>query len=74
VLAEFACVVDAVQCGFCTSGMILSAKALLEEDSEADEEEIKRGLSGVLCRYGSYKKIIEAVQEAGEKMKGKGIR
>jgi len=64
----------AVQCGFCTSGMILSAKALLEEDSGAGEEEIKRGLSGVLCRCGSYKKIIEAVQEAGEKMKEKGRR
>jgi carbon-monoxide dehydrogenase small subunit len=60
----------AMQCGFCSSGMILSAKALLEEDYGVGEEEIKRGLSGVLCRCGSYKKIVEAVKAAGEEMGG----
>jgi len=58
----------AVQCGFCTSGMILSAKAMLDEDPKVGEEEIKRGLAGVLCRCGTYKKVIEAVRAAGEEM------
>ena len=61
----------AVQCGFCTPAMVMSGKALLDRDPGAGEEEIKRALSGVLCRCGSYKKIVEAVKAAGEKMGGK---
>jgi aerobic carbon-monoxide dehydrogenase small subunit len=61
----------AVQCGFCTPAMILSGKALLDRNPGAGEEEIKQALSGVLCRCGSYKKIVEAVQAAGERMGGK---
>ena len=61
----------AVQCGFCTPAMVLSGKALLDRDPGAGEDAIKRALSGVLCRCGSYKKIVEAVQAAGEKMGGK---
>ena len=57
----------AVQCGFCSPAMILSAKALLDRNPAPGEEEIKEALSGVLCRCGSYKKIIEAVRAAGEK-------
>ncbi len=60
----------AVQCGFCTPAMIMSSKALLDRNPAAGEEEIKRALSGVLCRCGSYKKIVEAVQAAGEKIGG----
>jgi len=56
----------AVQCGFCTPAMILSAKALLEKNPKAGEERIKKALSGVLCRCGNYKKIIEAVRTASE--------
>ena len=52
----------AVQCGFCTPGMILTAKALLDQNPEPAEEKIKQALSGVLCRCGSHQKIIEAVQ------------
>ena len=52
----------AVQCGFCTPGMIMAAKALLIENSSPSEDEIKRGLSGNLCRCTGYKKIIEAVK------------
>ncbi|MEI7672831.1 MAG: (2Fe-2S)-binding protein [Deltaproteobacteria bacterium] len=52
----------AVQCGFCSPAMILSAKALLEENPRPVEAEIKKALSGVLCRCASYKKIIAAVQ------------
>jgi carbon-monoxide dehydrogenase small subunit len=57
----------AVQCGFCSPAMILSAKSLLDRNPAPGEEEIKEALSGVLCRCGSYKKIIEAVRAAGEK-------
>ena len=51
----------AVQCGFCTPAMILSAKALLDKNPGAGVEKVKEALSGVLCRCGSYTKIIEAV-------------
>jgi carbon-monoxide dehydrogenase small subunit len=60
---------NAMQCGFCTPAMILSAKALLDKNPGADAGEIRRALSGVLCRCGSYKKIIEAVSAAGDKMR-----
>ena len=56
----------AVQCGFCTSAMILSAKALLDKNPDAGEEEIKQALSGIICRCGNYKKIIEAVRTASD--------
>jgi carbon-monoxide dehydrogenase small subunit len=58
----------AIQCGFCTPGMVLSAKSLLDKKPGANEAEVKRALSGVLCRCGSYKKIIEATLAAGGKM------
>jgi carbon-monoxide dehydrogenase small subunit len=51
----------AIQCGFCTPGMILSTKALLDKNPNPSEEEIKEGLSGVLCRCTGYQQIIEAV-------------
>lgn len=59
----------AVQCGFCSPAMILSAKALLDENPRPAEGEIKKALSGVLCRCASYKKIIAAVQAATSKEK-----
>ncbi len=61
----------AVQCGFCTPAMILSAKALLDTNPKPSEAEIKKALSGVLCRCGSYKKIIAAVQAAGDHKEGR---
>ncbi len=54
----------AVQCGFCTPGMILTAKALLEENPRATEDEIRHSLHGNLCRCTGYVKIIEAIQAA----------
>jgi len=60
----------AVQCGFCSPGMILSAKALLDENPRPSEEEIRTALSGVLCRCGSYRKIVSAVKAAASAMGG----
>lgn len=57
----------AVQCGYCTPGMILAAKALLEGNPHPTEAEVKEALSGNLCRCTGYVKIIEAVLAAAEK-------
>ena len=59
----------AIQCGFCAPGMILTAKALLDAVPEPTEEEIRRALSGNICRCTGYAKIVEAVKaaSAGEK-------
>ena len=51
----------AVQCGFCTPGMMVSARALLDKKPNANRDEIKRGLEGNICRCTGYKKIIDAV-------------
>jgi carbon-monoxide dehydrogenase small subunit len=59
----------AVQCGFCTPGMLMSAKALLDENPDPTEEEIRTQLSGNLCRCTGYVRIIKAVQKAAESMK-----
>ncbi|EKY28814.1 (2Fe-2S)-binding protein [Clostridium celatum] len=63
--------VGAVQCGYCTPGMILSAKALLDKNPNANEEEIKVALSGNLCRCTGYKKIIQAILLAESKLNNK---
>jgi aerobic carbon-monoxide dehydrogenase small subunit len=52
----------AIQCGFCTPGMVLSSKALLDENPHPDEQDIRKALSGNLCRCTGYQKIVEAVQ------------
>jgi aerobic carbon-monoxide dehydrogenase small subunit len=52
----------AVQCGFCTPGMILSAKAALDENPSLSEQEIREAISGNLCRCTGYEKIVEAIQ------------
>jgi carbon-monoxide dehydrogenase small subunit len=53
----------AVQCGFCTSGMLLSALALLRKNPNPTAEEIRRGISGNLCRCTGYMKIVKAIQD-----------
>ena len=53
----------AIQCGFCTSGMILSAKELLDRTPHPQEPEIRRAISGNLCRCTGYQKIIEAIKD-----------
>ncbi|MDQ7782366.1 MAG: (2Fe-2S)-binding protein [Desulfomonilaceae bacterium] len=60
----------AIQCGFCTPGMILSAKALLDENPKPSELEIRTAISGNLCRCTGYQKIVEAVQEAATVIDG----
>jgi aerobic-type carbon monoxide dehydrogenase small subunit (CoxS/CutS family) len=64
----------AVQCGYCTPGMIMGAKALLDENPSPTEEDVKEGLRGNLCRCTGYVKIVEAVLAAGSKMQGKDSR
>ena len=56
----------ALQCGYCTPGMILSAKGLLNENPNPNTREIKEGLAGNLCRCTGYKKILEAVSDAAK--------
>jgi carbon-monoxide dehydrogenase small subunit len=53
----------AIQCGFCTAGMIVSAKAILDQNQRPSSDEIREAISGNLCRCTGYKKIIEAVQD-----------
>lgn len=62
----------AVQCGFCTPGMVLSSKNLLDHQPQPSEEAIKQALSGHLCRCTGYVQILEAVRDAAEKMKRAG--
>jgi carbon-monoxide dehydrogenase small subunit len=56
----------AIQCGFCSPAMILTSKALLEENPHPTEEEVRRAISGVVCRCTGYAKIVEAVLAAAE--------
>ncbi len=60
-----------LQCGYCTPGMIMSAKAFLTHHPNPSEEEIRWGISGNLCRCTGYVKIVEAIQYAAEKMQAK---
>jgi aerobic-type carbon monoxide dehydrogenase small subunit (CoxS/CutS family) len=61
---------DALQCGFCTSGMILKAYSLLLKTPLPTQEEIIQGMDGNLCRCGSYLRVIKAIQAAAKEMKG----
>lgn len=60
----------ALQCGYCTPGMIMTAKVLLKNNPHPTEEEIKEGISGNLCRCTGYKKIIEAIQSVADQEGG----
>jgi carbon-monoxide dehydrogenase small subunit len=57
----------AVQCGFCTPGMVLSGKALLDENPKPSDDEIRNGIAGNLCRCTGYLQIIQAIKAASEK-------
>ncbi len=56
----------AIQCGFCTSGMLLSAKTLLDKNPKPDELEIRTAISGNLCRCTGYQKIVESIKDVSE--------
>lgn len=60
----------AVQCGYCTSGMILSAKALLDENPTPKEEEVKKAIAGNLCRCTGYIRIVKAILNVAERLGG----
>lgn len=61
---------DALMCGFCTPGFVMAAEALLRAHPAPTREQIRAGVSGNLCRCGTYPKVFEAVQQAAEKMRG----
>ena len=58
----------AIQCGFCTPGMVVSAKALLDNHPQPSRLEIREGISGNLCRCTGYTKIVEAIEDASRKL------
>lgn len=62
----------AIQCGFCTPGMVIAAVGLLKENPDPTREEIHAGLSGNICRCTGYEKIIDAVEDAAAKLRGGG--
>jgi carbon-monoxide dehydrogenase small subunit len=62
----------ALQCGYCTPGMILAGKALLDENPNPTEEQVKKGIEGNLCRCTGYTKIIEAILAAGQRISAGG--
>ncbi len=62
--------VDAMQCGYCTAGMIMSAFALLRKTPNPTDAEIIRGMNGNICRCGTYPRIVTAIREAARKIEG----
>ena len=63
-----------LQCGFCTPGMIVRAHRLLQENPNPDEEEIRMGIAGNLCRCTGYQNIVKAIQHAAAKLRGEEFR
>jgi carbon-monoxide dehydrogenase small subunit/xanthine dehydrogenase YagT iron-sulfur-binding subunit len=64
---------DALQCGFCTPGMVMSCAALLERNPDPNVNDVKLATSGNLCRCGTYPKIFDATLEAAQTQKSAGI-
>jgi len=65
---------DALQCGFCTPGMILNAYSLLNENPQPTRAEIVQSMNNNLCRCGAHTRIIQAIQSAGKEMKGVRVK
>jgi aerobic-type carbon monoxide dehydrogenase small subunit (CoxS/CutS family) len=65
---------DAMQCGYCTPGMILSSVSVLQKNPHPDEAEIRHGLQGNICRCGTYPRIVAAVRMAAHAMSAKNAR
>ena len=70
VLQDSFCELHALQCGFCTSGMLMAAHALLTRDPDPSEEKIREAIGGNLCRCTGYKQIVEAIALAARRLKG----
>lgn len=64
---------DALMCGYCTPGFVMAATAMLEANPNPSPEQIRLGVSGNVCRCGTYPKVFEAVQSAAEKMRARGV-
>jgi len=64
----------AAQCGYCTPGILMTAKALLEKEPEPSRERIKEAISGNLCRCTGYQQIFEAIEDAAKRMRDEGSR
>ena len=64
----------AAQCGYCTPGILMTAKALLEREKSPSRERIKEAISGNLCRCTGYQQIFEAIEEAARRMQDEGTR
>jgi aerobic-type carbon monoxide dehydrogenase small subunit (CoxS/CutS family) len=63
---------DALQCGYCTSGMIMAGVALLKRNPDPGEAEIARAMQGNICRCGAYSRIVKAVRSAAKSARGEG--
>ena len=63
---------NGIQCGICTPGMVITAKALLDENPDPDEDDVRNALSGNLCRCGNYRRITECVLAASKMMRDGG--
>ena len=61
-----------MQCGYCAGGLVIAAKALLDQNPEPTEDEIKEAISGNLCRCAGYGPVVAAVQVAAEKLRSQG--
>jgi carbon-monoxide dehydrogenase small subunit len=64
----------AAQCGYCTPGILMTAKALLEKEPQPSRERIKEAISGNLCRCTGYQQIFEAIEDAAKRMSDEGSR
>ena len=64
---------NALQCGFCIPGFIMSAKALLDANPDPTKEEIRRAISGNLCRCTGYEQLVEAIYDAAQDLKAAGL-
>jgi aerobic-type carbon monoxide dehydrogenase small subunit (CoxS/CutS family) len=65
---------DAMQCGYCSAGMIVSALGLLQKNSNPNEREIIRAMNGNICRCGTYGRILSAIQDAAKAMRQEGAK
>lgn len=64
---------SAVQCGYCTPGMVMTAKAFLAENPDPSEQEVREAIDDVLCRCTGYKKIVEAILDGAARMRGETV-